>query len=101
MTQALSTPHQARAAQAGVHIEQVTVGWMLLEAILSIGAGLAAHSLLLVAFGLDSVIELVSGGILLWRLTVQARGTSLERVEGAERSAAWAVALALLGLILY
>jgi divalent metal cation (Fe/Co/Zn/Cd) transporter len=74
---------------------------MVLEAILSLGAGLAAHSLLLVAFGLDSVIELVSGGILLWRLTVQARGTSLEPVERAERRAAWVVALALGGLILY
>ena len=101
MAQVLPTPHNTRAAQAGVHIEQLTIGWMLLEAVLSIGAGLVAHSLLLVAFGLDSVIELVSGGILLWRLTVQARGASLEQVEGAERRAAWMVALALGGLILY
>jgi len=87
--------------QAGIQIEQLTIGWMVLEAALSIGAGLIAHSLLLVAFGLDSVIELVSGGILLWRLRVQARGAELARVEGAERRAAWVVALALLGLILY
>lgn len=87
--------------QAGVQIEQLTIGWMVLEAALSLGAGLIAHSLLLVAFGLDSLIELVSGGILLWRLRIQARGASLERVEAAERRAAWVVAFALLGLILY
>jgi divalent metal cation (Fe/Co/Zn/Cd) transporter len=97
----LAAAQDRRAAQAGVHIEQVTVGWMALEAALAIGAGIAAHSFLLVAFGLDSVIELISGGILLWRLTVQARGTSLERVELAERRSAWVVACALLGLSAY
>lgn len=92
---------RAASLQAGVRIEYLTIGWMLLEAVLSIGAGVIAHSLLLVAFGLDSVIELISGSILLWRLTVQARGASLEQVERAERRAAWVVAFALWGLILY
>lgn len=95
------TAHSNRAAQAGVRIEQLTVGWMIVEAILSIGAGIVARSLLLVAFGLDSVIEVVSGGILLWRLSVQARGASLTQVEGAERRAAWIVALSLMVLVLY
>ena len=90
-----------RAARAGVRIEQVTVAWMTVEAALSIGAGLAAHSLLLVAFGLDSGIELVTASILLWRLSVQARGASLERVEVAERRSVWVVAVALIGLIVY
>ena len=90
-----------RAARAGVRIEQITVAWMIVEAALSIGAGIAAHSLLLVAFGLDSGIELVTASILLWRLSVQARGASLERVEIAERRSAWVVAVALIGLIVY
>lgn len=101
MAQPLAATHSQGAAQAGVHIEQVTVGWMAVEAALSIGAGIAAHSFLLVAFGLDSVIELISGGILLWRLTVQACGMSLERAETAERRSAWVVAFALLGLSAY
>jgi hypothetical protein len=67
-----------RAARAGVRIEQFTVAWMAGEAALSIGAGIVAHSLLLVAFGLDSGIELDTASILLWRLSVQARGASLE-----------------------
>ena len=74
---------------------------MVVEAVISIGAGIAAGSLLLVAFGLDSVIELVSGAILLWRLTVEARGGSHARVEWAERRAAWVVALSLALLCVY
>lgn len=87
--------------QAGVRIEYFTVAWMVLEAIVSIGAGILAGSLLLVAFGLDSVIELVSGGILLWRLTVEAKGGTLERVERAEQRAAWVVAVSLALLCVY
>jgi divalent metal cation (Fe/Co/Zn/Cd) transporter len=96
----LTAAQTQRAARAGVRIEQITVAWMLVEAALSIGAGLLAHSLLLVAFGLDSAIELITGAILLWRLSVQARGASLARVETAERRSAWVVAVALVVLCL-
>jgi divalent metal cation (Fe/Co/Zn/Cd) transporter len=47
------------------------------------------------------VIELVSGGVLLWRLAAEARGQSLERVERAERRAAWVVGVGLSLLCLY
>jgi divalent metal cation (Fe/Co/Zn/Cd) transporter len=60
-----------------------------------------AGSLLLVAFGLDSVIELASGGVLLWRLSVEAWGNTLERVERAEHRAAWVVAVSLALLCLF
>jgi divalent metal cation (Fe/Co/Zn/Cd) transporter len=56
---------------------------------------------LLTAFGLDSVIELVSGAILLWRLLIEARESNTERVERAERAAAWVVTISLALLCLY
>lgn len=90
-----------RALRAGIRLEALSVIWMIVEAIVSLGAGVAAASLLLVAFGLDSVIELVSGATLLWRLTVEARGGNAERVEWAERRAAWLVATALTLLCVY
>jgi divalent metal cation (Fe/Co/Zn/Cd) transporter len=46
---------------------------MTVEAIVAIGAGLMAGSLVLTAFGLDSLIELASAGVLMWRLTVELR----------------------------
>ena len=92
---------RANQIRSGVNIEVFTVIWMAVEAIVSIGAGLLAHSALLTAFGLDSVIELVSGGILLWRLLLEARGAATGRVDRAERQAAWVVAAALALLCLY
>ena len=46
---------------------------MTVEAIVAIAAGVIAGSLVLLAFGLDSVIELASGGVLMWRLSVELR----------------------------
>ena len=54
-------------------LEWLTIGWMSVEAIVAIGAGLTAGSLVLTAFGLDSLIELASAGVLIWRLTVELR----------------------------
>jgi divalent metal cation (Fe/Co/Zn/Cd) transporter len=54
-------------------LEWFTAGWMLIEASVAIGAGVAANSLSLIAFGADSLIELVSAGVLLWRLNVELR----------------------------
>ena len=86
----------------GVRIEIITIAWMVIEMALSIGAGIAAGSILLTAFGLDSLIELVSGGILLWRLQVENRQGDFERVAaGAERRAAWIVAGTLALLCIY
>jgi divalent metal cation (Fe/Co/Zn/Cd) transporter len=86
------------AVRAGVRLEFATVAWMAVEAVLAIGAGIAARSVLLTAFGFDSVIELVSGGTLLWRLSSEARGASSERMETVEHRATQisAVLLALL-----
>jgi divalent metal cation (Fe/Co/Zn/Cd) transporter len=53
--------------------EWLTIGWMTVEAAVAIAAGLTAGSLVLTAFGLDSVIELASAGVLMWRLTVELR----------------------------
>jgi divalent metal cation (Fe/Co/Zn/Cd) transporter len=54
-------------------LEWLTIGWMTVEAVVAIGAGVAAGSLVLLAFGLDSVIELASAGVLMWRLSVELR----------------------------
>ena len=52
----------------GRRLEYYTIGWNSLEAVISIGAGLLAGSIALVGFGIDSVIEVSSGAIILWRL---------------------------------
>jgi divalent metal cation (Fe/Co/Zn/Cd) transporter len=52
----------------GRRLEYLTIGWNSLEGIIAIGAGLFAGSIALVGFGIDSVIEVSSGAIILWRL---------------------------------
>ncbi len=85
----------------GVRLELVTVAWMAVEAVLAIGAGIVARSVLLTAFGFDSVIELISGGTLLWRLSSEARGANSERMESVERRATRISAVLLVLLCAY
>jgi divalent metal cation (Fe/Co/Zn/Cd) transporter len=56
-----------------LRLEWLTAAWMAVEAAVAIGSGIAAHSLSLIAFGADSLIELASAGVLLWRLHVEIR----------------------------
>jgi len=92
---------QAMQVKKGINIEIVSILWMIVEAAVAIGAGIVAHSLALTAFGADSIIELVAGGILLWRLYVESNGASLERVQQAEKRASWVVGVALMTLAVY
>ena len=62
----------------GRQLEYLTIGWNSLEAAVAVGAGLLAGSIALVGFGVDSVIESLSGAVLLWRLA--AWGEDRERV---------------------
>ena len=59
---------------------------MTIECAVAIGAGIIAHSISLTAFGIDSLIELASAGVLIWRLSVELKhGHSFS--ENAERIA--------------
>ena len=70
MTTETCSPILARNANVrrGRNLEYLTIGWNSLEAVVAIGAGLLAGSIALVGFGVDSVIESLSGAVLLWRL---------------------------------
>jgi hypothetical protein len=68
-------------------LEYMTLAWMLVQAAVAIGSGIAAGSLILMAFGIDSLIELASACVLIWRLTVELKhGQAF--AEDAERKAA-------------
>ncbi len=86
-------PEQAASAaglQAGLRLEVVSLAWIVVEAAVSLGAGIAAGSLLLVAFGADSVVELASAALLFRRLRQQATGQLFDEaaLEAAERKTA-------------
>jgi divalent metal cation (Fe/Co/Zn/Cd) transporter len=72
-----------RVVRTALQLEIVTIVWMMIEAGASIVAGIGARSLLLVAFGIDSGIELISAIVLFWRLKTESLG-GLTRVETSE-----------------
>jgi len=78
-------------------LECFTVAWL---AVVAISSGVAARSVALVAWGMDSVIELGSAGMLIWRLDVELRrGRSV--AERAERIASRIGGALLFGLAAY
>jgi divalent metal cation (Fe/Co/Zn/Cd) transporter len=80
----------------------ITIGWMTIEGAASLLLGWASKSLLLEAFGIDSVIELFSAVVLLWRLRVEASGAaSAKRAEEVERRAARYIGYSLYALVVY
>ena len=81
-------------------LEWLTAAWMAVEAAVAIGSGIAAQSLSLVAFGADSLIELASAGVLLWRLTIELRQRA-EFPEAVERRASNIAGALLLALAAY
>lgn len=81
-------------------LEWVTAAWMLMEAAVALGSGFAAHSLSLIVFGAESLIELASAGVLLWRLNVEMR-RGAEFPENVEHRASRIGGVLLFGLAAY
>jgi divalent metal cation (Fe/Co/Zn/Cd) transporter len=67
--------------RSGKRLEYFTIVWHLLEGAISVLAGVWAGSLSLVGFGVDSLIELVSGVAVLWRMSVDHQVDLQERNE--------------------
>lgn len=86
---------QARLAQG------LTVGWMVIEATIAIVAGIAARSVALTAFGVDSGVELFSSVVVLHRLMQRSESEERGSLSGGERRASRLVGYALYALIAY
>jgi divalent metal cation (Fe/Co/Zn/Cd) transporter len=94
------SPERAALIRAAFRLEWLTASWLLIEAGIALASGIAARSLTLVAFGADSVIELTSAGVLIWRLDLELRRGE-EFSEATERLAARIGACLLIALTVY
>ena len=70
-----------QVALRGRRLEYFTISWNLIEGLVAVVAGAIAGSISLVGFGIDSFIEVTSGGALLWRMSVDADSENRERNE--------------------
>jgi divalent metal cation (Fe/Co/Zn/Cd) transporter len=67
-------------------------GWHAIEFAVAVGAGVAAGSVALVGFGIDSAIEALAGGVIVW-LFSNGRGASAEAERRAQQLIAASYAL--------
>src|SRR5260370_29661301 len=81
----------------GQLLECGRVAWNTPEAIVAVSTGVVAHSLALVAFGLDSCIEVFASVVVLWHLGRRSSRRSAEHSTRALRL----IALAFVALGVY
>ncbi len=96
---AASDPARVASLRRGVVLEGFTISYNALEGLIAIAAGVAAGSVALTGFGVDSVIEVTSGVLLWWRLRVELGAAALGSI--AESRAARGAGFLLLGLAAY
>lgn len=97
----LGVPDRAELLRRALRLEWLTVGWNMIEGIVAVGAALAAGSVALLGFGVDSFVESTSGAVLIWRLHAERRSRDEQRIEAVERRAQRLVAVSLLVLAGY
>ena len=68
----VETLERPAAVLRGRKLEYFTVVWNTLEGLIAVISGIVAGSISLVGFGIDSFIEVTSGSVLLWRMSVDA-----------------------------
>lgn len=83
-----------------LRLEYFTVGYNVFEALVAIAAGKIAGSISLIGFGLDSIVESLSGLVMIWRLRKQGRMDKDEE-ERIERRARRFVGLTFVLLAVY
>jgi divalent metal cation (Fe/Co/Zn/Cd) transporter len=86
---------QARGAEA------LTVAWMVVELVVALAAGIAARSVALTTFGVDSGIELFTAIVVLRQLLLHTERATEEELDARERQASRLVGWSLYGLIVY
>ena len=83
-----ATPARRELLHRALRLEYLTVGWNLVEGAIAVTAALAAGSVALLGFGIDSFVESVSGSVLVWRLRAETAGDRAdETIERFERRA--------------
>ena len=81
--------------------ESLTIAWMVIELVAAVVTGIMAHSVALIAFGVDSGIELFTAIVVLRQLVLHTERAGEEELDRRERQASRLVGWGLCGLIAY
>lgn len=83
----------------GLNLAYLSIFYNVIEAVVGIVLGIGAASVALIGFGLDSVVESSSAGVVIWRLRAESHGGRSS--EDVERRAVRLVAMAFFALAAY
>lgn len=96
------TDLRPRSLKRARQLEYLTVGWNLIEGVVAVAAAVAAGSVAILGFGIDSFVECASAGVMIWRLQAeQTHKLSGDRLEAIEHRARKLVAASLFLLATY
>jgi divalent metal cation (Fe/Co/Zn/Cd) transporter len=96
VTVSIALPERASLVRRARLLAWGGIAWHALEFGVALGAGLAASSIALVGFGIDSAVEAAAGGVVVWRF-----GVGRSHAEAAERRAQQLIALSFFLLAAY
>jgi divalent metal cation (Fe/Co/Zn/Cd) transporter len=91
---------RAMIARRGRNLEYFTIAWATLEATIALVTAIKSNSLSLAGFGFDSLIEVVSGAALLWRMSHEMDHHRRHRAEHVSLRIAGVCLLVLGGYVL-
>jgi hypothetical protein len=81
----MNTTSRGALVRRGRRLAWLTIGWNTIEGVVALASGAVAGSIALVGFGVDSFVEVVAGGIIVWRLSKERHGEEVS--AAAERRA--------------
>ncbi len=85
----------------GRRLEWFTLSWNLIEGVVAVAAALAAGSVVVLGFGIDSFVECSSSIVLLWRLNAERKNLDPTRLERIDQRAHKLVGFSLFALAAY
>ena len=82
-----STAARDQMLARALKLEYFTVGWNCVEGVVAVTAALAAGSVALFGFGLDSFVEGASGVVLIWRFVSERKARDSAAIDALDRTA--------------
>ena len=82
MTTVVATAPLSEISRRILRLQVMTIAWMTVEAVVSLGTAWRSHSPALLAFGGDSLIELLSAAVVFWRFRFDLKEARAARIAG-------------------
>lgn len=92
---------ESRLLKKALSLSYFTGGYNILEGVVSILAGILAGSIALVGFGLDSFIESLSGGVMIWRFSKHGKISEEEEEKVEKKQLDWLLILSLFLVLMF